>query len=273
MNDTPPATPPPLPVATSNNWCQHLARASWLASIVGLLAIFVGSVMGAVHGNYSYTAVVIALVAFVCGIILGVVALLGLARYGKRKILWPAIIGICLNVPLVVFGLIQVLFVATSHIQARLEPAVHSSSARLLKDDRLQFSIDIPEGFQEFPEGKQQPNDEYSFIHRSDDKKTAFVFVIQSQNHLISRGINREQLGADFKGEIVHPNWRGVNIDATIETTMAGGFTTITYDILIPLRPGGIRLVVVESGPEAKRNEVESLADKLLASLAGETNW
>ena len=250
-----------------------MALASWLAAIVGILVIISGAVLDAFRGSHSFVSPVLGLVVFVSGIILGIVALIGIGRYGKKKILWPAIIGICLNVPLIVFGLTSVLFVAVSNVHVRLEPAVHAASAHLLKDERLQFSMDIPENFQEYPDAKAHPNDEYAYISRSEDKKTAYIFIIQSQDFLLPRTYGVGQLEPDFKGEIVHPTWRGVTINATIETAVKGEFTLVTYDILVPLRPKAIRLMVYESGPNAKRSEAEALADKLLSSLEGETNW
>jgi hypothetical protein len=266
-----PAIMPPPPASKSCNLFQHLARASWITAIFGILSILGGVIAGSYRGYLSYAGSLIGLSIILCGIISGIVALFGLAQYGKRKILWPAIIGICLNFLFVGFGLSSLLFETIRHV--RLGPASHLQSARLLKDEHLQFSIDIPEGFQEFPEGKQQPNDVYCFIRRSDDKKTAFAFTIKRLDRLIGRGLDRNQLGPDFKGEIVHPSWRGVYIDATVETVTVGESSAILYDIGIPLRPKAIRLMVAGSGPDASKDQVEKLVNDLLASLEGETNW
>jgi hypothetical protein len=156
-----------------------------------------------------------------------------------------------------------------------LQPTVHSPAARLLKDDRLHFSIDIPEGFREFPEGKQAAGVEYSFIRHSEDRRTACAITIEPFGRLLSssRRLTRAQLPPDFNGEITQRSWRGLNIDVAAATTKEGGFITTVYSMHIPLRPKAIRVIATESGPQAHLDELARFADTLLASLDGETNW
>jgi hypothetical protein len=76
---------PPLP--------QTLARVSWVCPL-----IMVGMVIGlrSGPGNDPIVDMVARLLA-VIGFVLGLVSLFGIRRYGSKKILAPALVGILLN--------------------------------------------------------------------------------------------------------------------------------------------------------------------------------
>jgi hypothetical protein len=96
----------PTPAKTTS-FAHQAATLSWVCPIiVGVLARF---------GNQLNAPLLVGLVVFtflIVGLILGVVALFGISKHGKKGILWPALIGIVLN------GFLLFIFV-TNFIAAR----------------------------------------------------------------------------------------------------------------------------------------------------------
>src|SRR5207245_1746453 len=146
-------SPPPVP---GRNF-QRMARGSWLAAIISTSIILFNMVIGSLRGGPgSQVWASLALVFIGGGVVSGIVALYGIPRYGKKRILWPALAGIGVNVPLTVLGSLHLLFILiTPH--AHLKPVVHSPSARLLRNAPLHFSIETPEGFRECPDVAKTP--------------------------------------------------------------------------------------------------------------------
>jgi hypothetical protein len=256
----------------SNHWMTH---ASWLWAVIGLLILVVGQIIEIrVEGAASPVIPVIALLIFGVGLVVGVIGVVKPCSYDKNRISWSAIVGIALNCPLIVLAAYNLRFIAKYY--THLEPAIHSRSARLLRDDKLYFSIDIPQGFIEYPEGKQQlQNVEHSFIRRSEDRKTAYMIIVERVEKRLPRGkrLTRLDLPAAFNGEITQRSWRGLQVDVAIHEERDSSFITRIYEIRVPLRPEAIQLNVCVSGPEINRNKLDELATQVLASLDGKSNW
>jgi hypothetical protein len=216
---------------------------------------------------------------FGAGIITGTVALSGMWRYGKRGILRPALAGIILSIPLLILASVNALYMALNNATlpppVRLSPAVHSPSVHHLKDERLRFSIDIPDAFRDFPEGKQDLEAAYAFVRHSPDRQTATLVTIERLNGLLLRTqrLRPSQLPPDIRGEIVPRKWRGVEIDVVVSSARDGQALVHTYQCFVPLRPKAIRLTVAETGPQPDTLALSRLVDTLLDSLDGETNW
>jgi len=276
MSDTPRViTPPPLP--GGRNRFQDMARASWLAPLIATavnLAI-VSSQTGKPNG-LNPVLVILGPLFIIGGLTLGTIALFGIRKHGTRKILAPALVGIGINVFLTVMAALPLSHPAKK--RAHLQPAVHSPSARLLKDDRLRFSMDIPAGFKDFPEGKRTPNVEYVFTKEIPDAGQArMVITIERLNGTLPKNQPiplaeiRKRMSPGFNIEPVDKNWRGLRVDAIVAAGPQNGIRMVICTIQIPLVPSAIQLAVV--GPESNRAEVEQIADALLASLEGDTNW
>lgn len=107
--ETPPLLPGEKPTAKA--FAYQVARASWLGPIV----IFVLFAFG-----YQIAARVvlelIALVLITVGICLGVAALFGIRKHGRKGILAPALVGLILN------GLLLFIFI-TNFLAARAQHA------------------------------------------------------------------------------------------------------------------------------------------------------
>src|SRR5947209_1169723 len=104
----PTSYPPPGPVKP--NFGMQAAKASWVAPIIAVALNFLTNGAGpqarAVSGFVS-------LGLYIVGLILGIVALAGVRKYGRKGVLVPAIVGVCINGALVLlFALVIGLFVS-----------------------------------------------------------------------------------------------------------------------------------------------------------------
>ena len=270
--------PPPLPGRLFRRFCLF----TWLLPLAGVIVIVIGEAMFLASGRGTLAWALIGILLFGFGIIAGVIGLCGIDRYGKRGILWPALAEIGTSGLLLVLALPHALFVflhnASLPPPAHLSPAVHADSLRRLKDPELQFSIDIPKGFEDWPLAKRSdPNVAHALVRRSRDRRTACVLTIERLNTQLSRTqrMTLSQLPpAARDGKIILRTWRGLDVDViSAVTTDDGGYTNYIYQCMVPLRPKAVRLYVGECGPETDPEALSQLVDTLLASLDGETNW
>jgi hypothetical protein len=250
-----------------------MARASWLAPIIAFAVNFMLIIgQGGNPGKPNLVQGIVGAAFIFGGLILGVFALLGIRKYGTAKILIPALVGIGINLFLIVMGALPIVIYMAN--RAHLQPVVHSASAHLLKDDHLHFSIDIPDGFREYPEGKRAPTIEHVYVKGVVGGGEALTVInIERMDGLIPRNrpLAREQMPPGFKGELTTRNWRGLKVDTIVAPVDQSGANMIVYTMQIPLRPAAIQLNV--GGPASKQTEIDQLVDTLLASLDGDTNW
>jgi len=91
---------------------QKLAKSSWQ---IFILAILLNSINRIINVFALEVAIELLIFVFLAGgIVIGIVALFEIKRYGKEKILWPALTGIILNGLLIVIGISNVLRAAFS---------------------------------------------------------------------------------------------------------------------------------------------------------------
>lgn len=251
---------------------RSLARVSWMAPLVAIaINLVLSAGAGGKIGPTTIVQMIVGPLLIVGGLCLGVIALFGIRRYGRKGILVPAVAGILVNLFLVVAALIPFLRLMN---RSRLEPVVHIPAAQVLRDDRLRFSIDIPEGFRAYPEGKVASTIEHAYVKGVLGGGEALsVINIERLDGVIPKGkpLGPENLPRGFKGEVARRNWRGLAVDTLITTHEQAGLHIVVFTVQVPLRPMAIQLNV--GGPASKREESERLVTQLLASLDGETNW
>jgi len=85
MEASAPSPAPPLP--------QRLAKSSWICSVAIFGMMAVSSSVPRARTLIEIMALLLALV----GLLLGVAALFGIRRFGRKKILAPALTGIVIN--------------------------------------------------------------------------------------------------------------------------------------------------------------------------------
>lgn len=98
MNSQPPPTVPyEAPTPIPSNFAMRAANVSWLAALAAVLFF----VIALPFDNLMRVVVIgIGVVSLIVGLVSGVIALVTMRRYGRSRILRPAIIGLCLNLGL-----------------------------------------------------------------------------------------------------------------------------------------------------------------------------
>jgi hypothetical protein len=221
-------------------------------------------------GPYSTTSV-IALVILASGLGLGIVALRGISQHGKQGVVLPSFVGIGLSLILIPVAVVNLQYTLKYH--ATLRPAVHSASAHLLKDENLRFSIDVPAEFREFPDAKEPPV-VHAFIRGSSLlRQEITVITIEKLETRLSKysRLTSAQFQPDVNAVIEQRDWRGLKIDVAVIDPKDRVYPTLIYKLNVPLSPQAIQVNI--AGQPHRREELAHLADWLLDSLDGETNW
>jgi hypothetical protein len=218
---------PPTNNANRGNTFQRLAKASWLTP---LIAIALGLIILAIHGGQpgpaSRIQAVVGPALLLLGLVSGVIALIGCARVGRRGVLIPAAIGTLLNLVLMGMTVMPLVRPKTTPLQ----PAVHANGHRVLKDDGLGLTLDIPEGFAEFPEGRNMQRANYVFVKGdTTDRDLDLLFSITAlPGPLPRRRLQTNEVPAKAGASLRTFNWRGMEIDGLIvsENLLGTPFTT-----------------------------------------------
>jgi len=273
MSDAPPII---LAAAPEKNRFRELARASWIAPLIGLLINFVLFI-----GSGRKTNLVSSLICVVFlggGLLLGVAALFGIKKNGAKGILIPSLIGIGIPVILTILAVPSLIFIR-SHLRPAppREPAVHFASAHILNDERLHFSMDIPEGFTNFP-GQVATNIQYCFARDlSGTGDARLVISVQRLGFILppNQPLRREDVAQNAppgaKLDLIQKTWRGFKVGAFAMELSQNGVQLVVYAVQIPLVPSAIQINV--GGLSSHRDEVEKLTDEVVASIDGNTNW
>ena len=83
--------------------------------------------------------------------------------------------------------------------------------------------------------------------------------------------LQRGDLPPEFQGRLFTAEWQGFEVDATEIPEQLGEAPTITYNVLIPLKPVAIQVKLI--GPADRKAELQSLLEETLAGLQGESSW
>jgi hypothetical protein len=88
-------SPPPIPsVLLQKNKFQELARASWIAPLIGIVVnLMIAGAQISSDSKFTLIGSIFCLVGFLCGLI----ALFGIPKYGAKGILGPAIVGLTIT--------------------------------------------------------------------------------------------------------------------------------------------------------------------------------
>lgn len=266
-----------------NNPFQKLALASVIAPVVGVAVIYLMAKTSLAGQVPALIGAIVSLALIAAGGLFGIIALFGIVKYGRERILIPALFGIAITYVLVVYACLpafrharaQATFQASLH--APPKPVVHLQSAHVLDDARLHFSMDIPEGFKNWPD-TVFTNFNYCYARDLVDSGYArLVIGIQSLNGIMraNERLRPEDVSRytprGGKVDVIEKNWRGLKIDGLVSELPENGTSTLTYVIQIPLVPSAIQLVA--RGPASRRADMEKLIDDILSSIDGKTNW
>ena len=265
--------PPPIPDDSRRRRCQNLARYCWLSVVIGFGAnIIIKLVLASKPRSASLLNGAVAPALFVSGIVSGIIALFGMRRHGRKGILGPTLTGIGLWVLLIVLAFVCVIIVKRHDVHASstvLAPATHTPGATRFENRENGFSFDVPEGFQPFSPA-EIPRGCICAYFKPKAGEAFRMLVVKNLGGRISREhLKSKDLPA---GEsLTSLFWRGLAVDAVAVRGALRGVDFLFLNIQIPLRREAIQIDF--GAPYSASLDLRPIAEQVLASLEGETNW
>jgi hypothetical protein len=140
-----------------------------------------------------------------------------------------------------------------------------------LRNAELGYTLTLPEGFQEYPEGRSQKNvvDCWTETTPVSAHGGVILFVQRMHGVLPRERLRQEDLPATT--QLVTLKWKGFDIDGLSTRTSKEGVSVFVLASQVPLRREAVQLVV--SGPADQEARAQEMMTAMLATLDGETNW
>jgi hypothetical protein len=151
--------------------------------------------------------------------------------------------------------------------------AAPSVRGETLKDDRLGFTLQIPEGFVPYEEllGRQ-PKLAHAYLAHDPDGQRKYLLQIAPLGGILDREkLTKGQKPPEFKGKTFHVPWKGFEIEAFQTPEEIDDQKFLTYTVNVPLKRQAIQVSV--SGAADRAEELETVFASVVANLEGESNW
>ena len=207
----------------------------------------------------------------IAGLVLGIAALVATKRHGRAGIFGKALAGTCINALLVLAMLISIpVWMKAIHKSTLLRPAVHAPAATRIQDDRAGFSFDLPDGYQPFAPAAKPQGYSHAFLRQVANEPIRVLLVKPLGGRLAPQRIRPGELPPG-PATLTSFDWRGLQVDGIRVPEKLGGADYLTLNIQIPLRSQGIQLGF--GGPAAAELQPRVLAEQVLSTFDGETNW
>jgi len=163
------------------------------------------------------------------------------------------------------------------------------AAAETIRNGEIGFTLGLPEGAREFPEGRQGPDMIWSYvIGPRVDEGHVLGFTVERMRGTIGRekwtmqefNQQRERMKdhpivklipPDAKVEIINEAWQSFEIQVLRMEFTFQGVAMVSYVAQVPLRREAIQISVASGQDNAE--EGHRLLRTLLANLEGESNW
>ena len=149
-----------------------------------------------------------------------------------------------------------------------------TARAEVIRDDKLNFTLTLPEGFRDFPEGKEQQALTYSFIQGTPGTQDFTIVGIKPMGGIIGREALEKKDLPHFEGvkfDLRREKWKSFDIDVMVGTARQEDLAVFVAVAQVPLKKEAIQIMT--AGPEAHKADVLAMLRTLLASLDGPSNW
>jgi hypothetical protein len=170
------------------------------------------------------------------------------AMNAQRSICWPAVVALGL------------LYGATAR-------------AEVIRDEALGFTLTVPEGFADYPPGRQLSGTLYAYATGEPGTDDFTMIGIKPMGGTIGR----EPLPASelpqaegIKFDLRREKWKSFDIDVMVGVTTQGLGAAVVI-AQVPLKRQAIQVAV--TAPDARQADLLPLLRSLLASLDGPSNW
>jgi hypothetical protein len=147
--------------------------------------------------------------------------------------------------------------------------AVARSQTQVRNTD-LGYTLALPAGFREYPEGRSQKDVVDSWIEAPVSGHGAVIVFVQRMHGVLPRERVRQE-DLPETAQLVTFKWKGFDIDGLSVVTAKGDVRVFVLASQVPLRREAVQLVV--SGPVDQEMRGPAIMTSMLVTLEGETNW
>lgn len=148
-----------------------------------------------------------------------------------------------------------------------------TARAEIIRDEKLNFTLALPDGFADFPAGKE-PGTVYSYLKGTPGTDDFAILTIKPMGGTIGREALQQKDLPKIEGikfDLRREKWKTFDVDVMVGTARQDGIAVYVAVAQVPLKKEAIQVVV--AGPEARRADVLATLRTLLASLDGPSNW
>ena len=155
-----------------------------------------------------------------------------------------------------------------------------AAPAAVIEDSELGFTLTLPRGFTEFPEGKEGPDIVYAWIRGNPAAGEHVVIMIERLGGVIgredlSKEVAKHKKEMERKGlkdvAVFKERWKDAGVTVFRMTIAGDDFEAVSLVAQVPLKREAIQVgVSSEVGREA---ESRAVLKEVLAGLDGESNW
>jgi hypothetical protein len=149
-----------------------------------------------------------------------------------------------------------------------------SARAEVIRDEKLNFTLTLPDGFVDFPPGKEEPGTVYSYLQGTPGTDDFAIVTIKPMGGTIGREALQHKDLPKIEGvkfDLRREKWKTFDIDVMVGTARQEGIGVYVAVAQVPLKKEAIQVVV--AGPETRREVVLATLRTLLGSLDGPSNW
>ena len=289
------SAPPPGPEDTTpdSSFPKQAAIFSLCAPFISFLISIV--VRPQLQGDRIATIVLgsISSLIILAGLVFGIMALVATKRHGREGIFGRAIVGTTINGIIVISWVIFFPWMIKEiekdkAVQQREMAGLTEREAnsfvkvfpegRLIYNERLGYSFEIPRGFSDNSKTKANLMFEYSFIRQNPDGSTTAITIQNLGERIGKEPLRQEdakkmtgQLPPESEVKLVKGRWSGFDIDGFQSRIAMRGGTLSVCAFQVPLAREAIQVNV--GGPVKREAESRQIAEMILNSLHGKSNW
>ena len=242
--------------AKGREFAVKAATFSLWVPLIGILFGLAYSVSGADFGAGGLIISGTFMLLYVAAFCTSIYAMVSVRKHGSKGILFRAIIGFLLN------GAILALTIS-------IIPALRRARAVAAQVD---FRIETPMGFKDYPEGREDPSVRQAFINGDPlDAEPDIVLLVIDLGGIIGKENLVRELSKREGIKAVNMKWQSHDIPVVKVFEKVGPLETVTYNAQIPLLPKAIQIRL--AGVKEKEVEMEQILRIVLGSIEGESNW
>src|SRR5262245_19745236 len=122
-----------------------------------------------------------------------------------------------------------------------------TARAEVIRDEKLNFTLTLPDGFKDFPEGKEQQGLAHSFLQGTPGTEDFTIVGIKPMGGVIGREALEKKDLPHFEGvtfDLRREKWKSFDIDVMTGTARQEGLGVFVTVAQVPLKKEAIQLTV-----------------------------